>query len=166
MAEKEGNTFHSVISWTPPLDSSSFENWVLQSSSVAHNNKLVLVPNGVDRYGLIFNNWVRRIMMVQICFFAHNLITFMYWNRTFKLHHGRWALTLPSTLIPMSQMTPRPSFKCFGQAMYQSLFPMEHSKILEDISSVTNLEASICKSLSNTWVIKNLRSSSRTPTTR
>ena len=57
-AEKEGNTFHPVISWTAPLDDQDFNNWLFQESSVALKNKVVLVPNGVEKSGFISNKWV------------------------------------------------------------------------------------------------------------
>ena len=56
--EKEGNTFHPVISWTAPLDTLDFENWSFEMSSVALQNKLVLNPNGHERYGFIDNHFV------------------------------------------------------------------------------------------------------------
>ena len=56
--EKEGNTYHPVISWTAPLDTLDFENWSFEMSSVALQNKLVLNPNGHERYGFIDNHFV------------------------------------------------------------------------------------------------------------
>ncbi len=60
LAEKEGNVFHPVMSWTGPLDDQDFKNWELRSSSVALNNKLVLAPNG-DQNGFIGSKWVSLI---------------------------------------------------------------------------------------------------------
>ena len=58
LAEKQGNQFHPVLSWEPPLDSSAFENWSFQGSSVALTNKIILNPNGNDNFGWMANNWV------------------------------------------------------------------------------------------------------------
>ena len=46
-AEKEGNTFHPVLSFTPPLDDQDFNNWNLHESSIMLMNKIVVAPNGV-----------------------------------------------------------------------------------------------------------------------
>ena len=57
VAEKEGNRFHPVISYTPPLDTDDFKNWSFQATSVALNNKVVLNPNGSEKYGYMQNKW-------------------------------------------------------------------------------------------------------------
>ena len=58
LGEKEGNKFHPVISWTPPLDTSDFDNWSYELSTIALTNKIVLNPNGNERYGFIDNHFV------------------------------------------------------------------------------------------------------------
>ena len=35
MAEKQGNVFHPVLSWTGPIEEQDFENWSFMQSSVA-----------------------------------------------------------------------------------------------------------------------------------
>ena len=56
-AEKEGNRYHPVISWTSPLDTDDFKNWSFQATSVALNNKIVLNPTGNEMFGYIQNKW-------------------------------------------------------------------------------------------------------------
>ena len=51
VAEKEGNRYHPVVSYVPPLDTDDFKNWSFQESSVALYNKVVLNPNGIEKYG-------------------------------------------------------------------------------------------------------------------
>ena len=57
IAEKEGKNYHSVLSWTPPLDAIDFESWDFTLSSVALKNKIVMVPNGGEQQGLMMNTW-------------------------------------------------------------------------------------------------------------
>ena len=57
LAEKEGNRYHQVISWEPPLDSNDFRNWRFHESSVPLQNKIILTPNGKDQLGFIANLW-------------------------------------------------------------------------------------------------------------
>ena len=57
VAEKEGNRYHPVISWTAPLDTDDFKNWTYQASTVALNNKIVLNPTGNDNFGYMQNKW-------------------------------------------------------------------------------------------------------------
>ena len=65
MAEKQGNVFHPVLSWTGPIEEQDFENWAFMQSSVALQNKLVLIPNGHENYGLIQNKWVS--LSLSVC---------------------------------------------------------------------------------------------------
>jgi len=68
-AEKEGNTFHPVLSWTGPLGNQDFKNWDFFESSVALNDKMVLAPNGNEQYGLIANRWVSWVnSFILACF--------------------------------------------------------------------------------------------------
>ena len=57
IAEKEGNRYHPVVSFAPPLDTDDFKNWSFQASSVALYNKVVLNPNGGEKYGYMQNKW-------------------------------------------------------------------------------------------------------------
>ena len=56
-AEKEGNRYHPVISWTSPLETDDFKNWSFQATSVALNNRIVLNPNGNEMFGYMQNKW-------------------------------------------------------------------------------------------------------------
>ena len=58
LGEKEGIKFHPVVSWTPPLDTGDFDNWSFELSSIALANRIVLNPNGNERYGFMDNHFV------------------------------------------------------------------------------------------------------------
>ena len=58
MAEKEGIQYHPVLSWTAPVEEQDFSNFTFMQSSIALQNKLVLIPNGRENYGLIQSRWV------------------------------------------------------------------------------------------------------------
>ena len=57
-AEKEGNRFHQVLSYTPPLNEEVFASWKFGLSSIALQDKIVLVPNGVEQAGFIRGHYV------------------------------------------------------------------------------------------------------------